>query len=68
MWDFRNKYISRNNCILGEEKNEAAAFLIDSFYVPPTKAHVSLLWSFPGSGVLQLIVIYITSASLSQGQ
>lgn len=52
----------------GKKKKKVTAFLIDSFYVPPTKACVSLLWSFPGSGVLQLIVIYITSASLSQGQ
>jgi len=36
--------------------------------MPPTKACVSLLWSFPGSGVLQLIVIYTINVSLPQGQ
>lgn len=41
-------------------KKKVTLFLVDSFCMPPTKACVSLLWSFPGSGVLQLIVIYIT--------
>lgn len=69
MRDFRNKYISRNNCRLEEgRKKKLILFLIDSFCVPPPKACVSLLWSFPGSEVLQLIAIYITNASFSQGQ